>query len=125
MRKVYSKSAKRWIEVEDLEPNNVVKLTTRKRRSISKDAWVKIPIREGIPAAIKVREPAWAMLLIIREQIFLRKENQVRISNEVCRTYSVSRHMRKRGLAKLVKIGAISVEQVGCQSPLVSWRWPL
>jgi hypothetical protein len=125
VRRVYSRSASKWIEVVDVDDTNVVELTARKRRANSKDAWVKVPIQEGIQMAVKMKRPEWAMLCIIREQIFLRKQSQVRVSNEVCRAYGVSRFMKARGLRTLAAAGVILVERTGMQAPLVTWIWPL
>jgi hypothetical protein len=119
----WSPGLKKWIKVTTIPTDTPA--SRRYQRTTGDGAWAKIPLREGIEAAVKMQTPELAVLLIVREQIYLRKTNPVRISNEICETYGVSRHVRLRGLRKLAEAGVILVEQSGREAPLVTWLWPL
>jgi hypothetical protein len=120
---VYSPSLGGHVEVEDAGTGAKPTKTRQRRRARLKSTWAQIPHHRGIELAKCAQAPALAVLLILEHLIHGAKSNRVKLTNDLCNQYGITRPAKARGLLQLAKAGVVNVEQVGNGAPAVTHLW--
>jgi hypothetical protein len=119
--KVYYEIAHgRRIAYQYLDPGKPPK---QRRRHRLKKTWAKIPYERGILLAKDLRNPAWAVLLVLYHLCFFEKNNQVKLTNDLLGQFGISEESKSCGLRQLEREGVVTVKRRRGASPLVTLHW--
>jgi hypothetical protein len=114
--KRYSPSAKRYIEVEELDQESVVPPTKSSKVKKTKEKNYLHADMGDIVAGIESAGIVWLRLLQLRS---MRKEKYLLLGNEWLAQHGVDRFAKSRALRSLEKRGLVHIMRSDHRSPLV------
>jgi hypothetical protein len=107
-------------------PQGTVQTTTPAPKRVQKrrEKFVQVPWLLIDALAPHTTDKAWLVLLHILYEVWQKKGEPIKLPNGMLKRYGVSRDAKQLALAKLERLGLISVERRSRKSPIITIQSP-
>jgi hypothetical protein len=122
-RTVYSPSAGKYVEVEELDTAVQPSKRQRREKATFGMTWAMVPHKRGIELAKRIGNPALAVLLVLEHLIHGEKCNRVKVTNDLPKKFGISHQSKNRGLRQLAAGGVVTIEWRGKEAPIATHLW--